>query len=249
MHHRPRRRANRGSAADERSTSLDGGRQRGAGPRGRGLLDEPDDGRRLDTRTDALELAVRRGLTGGVGTGVGHAIGGRDTGCDAGAVGQWLGVACGHPLARRLRLGGHPIARYLGIPRAILKATGPTPTEGSSMEDELVASGRFVRIEAQGARSGLTRAVTVGFVDDETQPGSLLVAANSLGTAWALNLLEEPACQVRVGERSFDALAEPLEPADHARAIRRLILRYGTPAEGLGRGPSFRLRPVEEGTA
>jgi len=26
-----------------------------------------------------------------------------------------------------------------------------------------------------------------------------------------------------------------------------MILRYGTPAEGLGRGPSFRLRPVAEG--
>ncbi len=117
------------------------------------------------------------------------------------------------------------------------------------MEDELVASGRFVRIEARGASSGLTRAVTVGFVDDETQPGSLLIAANSPGTAWARNLLEEPSCHVRVGDRSFDALAEPLEPADHARAVRGLILRYGTPAEGLGRGPSFRLRPVGEGTA
>ena len=45
-------------------------------------------------------------------------------------------------------------------------------------------------------------------------------------------------------DRAFDALAEPLAPADHARAIRGLILRYGTPAEGLGHGPSFRLRPL-----
>ena len=29
--------------------------------------------------------------------------------------------------------------------------------------------------------------------------------------------------------------------------IRGLILRYGTPAEGLGHGPSFRLRPIGEG--
>jgi hypothetical protein len=36
-------------------------------------------------------------------------------------------------------------------------------------------------------------------------------------------------------------LAEPLEAAAAARAVTRLILRYGTPAERLGRGPAFRL--------
>ena len=117
------------------------------------------------------------------------------------------------------------------------------------MEDELVASGRFVRIETLGARSGRARAVTVGFVDDdEGPPGSLLVAAGGTDTAWAGNLLAEPACRVTTGERTFDALAEPLEPADNARAIRGLILRYGTPAESLGHGPSFRLRPVGAGS-
>ena len=50
---------------------------------------------------------------------------------------------------------------------------------------------------------------------------------------------------MRIGDRSFEAIAEPLGPADHARAIRELILRYGTPSEGLGHGPSFRLGPVE----
>jgi deazaflavin-dependent oxidoreductase (nitroreductase family) len=113
------------------------------------------------------------------------------------------------------------------------------------MEDDLVASGRFVRIETRGERSGLTRSVTVGFVDDVPgADGAVLVAAGSADTAWARNLLAEPACTVRIGTRSFDAIAEPLDPADHARAIRELILRYGTPAESLGHGPSFRLRPV-----
>jgi len=112
------------------------------------------------------------------------------------------------------------------------------------MEDELVASGRFVRVETRGARSGEARAVTIGFVDDELTPGAILVAAGSTDAAWATNLLADPACQVRTGDRAFDALAEPLSAADHAGAIRGLILRYGTPAESLGRGPSFRLRPV-----
>ena len=114
------------------------------------------------------------------------------------------------------------------------------------MEDDLVASGRFVRIETRGEKSGRARAVTVGFVDDgPAASGSVLVAAGSAETAWARNLLADPACRVRIGDRSFDAVAEPLQPADHARAIRELILRYGTPAETLGHGPSFRLRPVE----
>jgi hypothetical protein len=79
--------------------------------------------------------------------------------------------------------------------------------------------------------------------------GSILVAANERA-AWALNLVADPNVQVEVGERRFAAVAEPLSPADHAATVRGLILRYGTPAERLGRGPSFRLRPVaiERGT-
>jgi hypothetical protein len=76
----------------------------------------------------------------------------------------------------------------------------------------------------------------------------VLVAAGSGDTAWAANLLAEPVCRVRIGDRTYDAVAEPLDEAEHARAIRGLILRYGTPAEGLGHGPSFRLRPVGEAT-
>jgi len=112
------------------------------------------------------------------------------------------------------------------------------------MEDDLVASGRFVRIEMRGGRSGRARSVTVGFVEDAD--GSLLIAAGSPTTAWARNLEADGRCVAHVAERRFDAYAEPLSPADHARAIRELILRYGTPAEGLGAGPSFRLRPVAE---
>jgi deazaflavin-dependent oxidoreductase (nitroreductase family) len=112
------------------------------------------------------------------------------------------------------------------------------------MEDDLVASGRFARIEMRGGRSGRARSVTIGFVEDAD--GSLLIAAGGPTTAWARNLEADGRCVVRVGARRFDAQAEPLSPADHARAIRELILRYGTPAEGLGAGPSFRLRPIAE---
>ena len=114
------------------------------------------------------------------------------------------------------------------------------------MEDDLVASGRFIRLETSGLRSGRVRAVTIGFVEDGS---SVLVAAGSPDTSWARNLLTDPACRVRIGDRVFDAVAEPLDDRDHARTIRELILRYGTPAEGLGRGPSFRLRPIDDGAS
>jgi hypothetical protein len=91
--------------------------------------------------------------------------------------------------------------------------------------------------------------VTVGFVEDDVgPPGALLIAAGTSDTAWAANLLAEPACHLRIGGRSYDAVAEPLDEADHVRAVRGLILRYGTPAESLGHGPSFRLRPLASPT-
>ena len=86
--------------------------------------------------------------------------------------------------------------------------------------------------------------MAVGYVDEPD--GSVLVAAGD-SARWALNLLDDPHVDVEIGVRAFAALAEPLDAAAHARAIRGLILRYGTPAERLGRGPSFRLRPVDAG--
>ncbi len=90
--------------------------------------------------------------------------------------------------------------------------------------------------------------MTVGFTASETGPaGAIVVAAGDAEADWALNLLADPRCEVTVGDRAFKAIAEPLDGADHARAIRALILRYGTSAEGLGRGPSFRFVPAPEG--
>jgi deazaflavin-dependent oxidoreductase (nitroreductase family) len=108
------------------------------------------------------------------------------------------------------------------------------------MEDDLVGDGRVVRLETVGHRTGERRPVTVGFVREPD--GSLLVAAQEPTTAWAVNLLADPACRVTLGDDAWDALAEPLDRPGHVVAIRALILRYGTPSEDLGRGPSFRLR-------
>ena len=108
------------------------------------------------------------------------------------------------------------------------------------MEDELVAWGRVVRVETRGRITGRTARATVGFV--ERPDGALLVAAGSPQADWARNLLADPRCRTTIGEVSRAAVARLLEGLEHANAIRELILRYGTPAEGLGAGPAFELR-------
>ena len=109
---------------------------------------------------------------------------------------------------------------------------------------DLFFEGKVARITTRGRVSGLPRSVAVGYVDEDD--GSVLVAAGD-EAQWAINLLADPAVEVEVGERRFLARAEPLSGAGHARVIGGLILRYGTPAERLGRGPSFRLVPIDAG--
>lgn len=84
--------------------------------------------------------------------------------------------------------------------------------------------------------------VAVGFVED--LDGSLLIAAGDPAADWAQNLEMNPACRVAVADRTWEAAAELLDASEAARAVTNLILKYGTTAERLGRGPAFRLRPV-----
>ena len=70
----------------------------------------------------------------------------------------------------------------------------------------------------------------------------MLVAAGSPEADWARNLDADPRCSVVVGETAWpEATAEPLDGVEAQRAVRELILKYGTPAERLGRGPAYRL--------
>ena len=115
--------------------------------------------------------------------------------------------------------------------------SGPDP-----MGAELAAWGRVLLIETRGRRSGGRRITAVGFVEEPD--GSWLIAAGGPGTSWAQNLLADPDCRVTLAERSFPARATPLTRPETERAVVALILRYGTPSEGLGRGPAFRLVPI-----
>jgi deazaflavin-dependent oxidoreductase (nitroreductase family) len=114
------------------------------------------------------------------------------------------------------------------------------------MEDDLVAWGRVLRIETTGRVTGRPASAAVGFV--ERQDGAVAVAAGSPSASWAMNLRQDPRCRVTIADTSWAAEARLLDGAEHAAAVRDLILRYGTPAEGLGAGPSFELRRVPTAT-
>jgi deazaflavin-dependent oxidoreductase (nitroreductase family) len=110
------------------------------------------------------------------------------------------------------------------------------------MEDDLVAWGRVLRIETRGRVSGRPARAVVGFV--ERPDGSLLVAAGSEAADWGRNLLVAPACRVTIADVTVEAVARELQGTEHAEAVKDLILKYGTPAEGLGAGPAFELRKL-----
>jgi deazaflavin-dependent oxidoreductase (nitroreductase family) len=108
------------------------------------------------------------------------------------------------------------------------------------MDDDLVAWGRVLRLETTGRVTGRPARAVIGFA--EREDGSLVVAAGSPSADWGLNLHHDPACRVTIAGATWAATARPLAGPEHAAAVRDLILKYGTPAEGLGAGPSFELR-------
>jgi deazaflavin-dependent oxidoreductase (nitroreductase family) len=110
--------------------------------------------------------------------------------------------------------------------------------------EQLAGWGKVVRLETRGRVSGRPVEVAVGYVEDPD--GSILVAAGTPEADWVRNLEADPRCTVFLGEIVHPAVAELLEGSDAQRAVRELILKYGTPAERLGRGPAFRLRAVPE---
>jgi deazaflavin-dependent oxidoreductase (nitroreductase family) len=112
------------------------------------------------------------------------------------------------------------------------------------VDDDLVRSGRYARLEIRGRRTGELRVVTVGYAEEPD--GSLVIAAGAAEADWARNLeAATDAVRVTIGDRLFLAVADVLDDDDPRRgaAIRALILRYGTPAERLG-GSVFVLRPL-----
>ena len=113
-----------------------------------------------------------------------------------------------------------------------------------SYGEQLAAWGKVVLLETTGRVSRRPVLGAVGFVAEPD--GSLLVAAGSGSAHWVANLLADPACYGTIGAERRAYRAEEIEGPDRARTIAELILKYGTPAEGLGVGPAFRLRPAAD---
>ena len=106
--------------------------------------------------------------------------------------------------------------------------------------EQLASEGKVVRIETRGRVSGRPAHAAVGFVEEAD--GSLLVAAGDPDADWARNLDVAPFARATIGDETHEVVAERLEGPAHAAAVTVLILKYGTPAERLGRGPAYRLR-------
>jgi deazaflavin-dependent oxidoreductase (nitroreductase family) len=105
---------------------------------------------------------------------------------------------------------------------------------------ELAAWGKVALIETRGRTTGNAVRTAVGFVEEAD--GSLIVAAGGDDADWALNLRAHPLVTATIGEETTDYQATELGENERSRAVTMLILKYGTPAERLGRGPAFRLR-------
>ena len=136
--------------------------------------------------------------------------------------------------------GPHPTSREPepGNP-AVTSDADATPWPGADMADDLVAWGRIIELETRGRRSGLPRRVAIGYVT--RADGSLAVAATDPETHWARTCSRDLRCRVRDEHGWRDCVATALEGDEHNETVTALVLRYGTPAERLGMGPSFRL--------
>jgi deazaflavin-dependent oxidoreductase (nitroreductase family) len=104
---------------------------------------------------------------------------------------------------------------------------------------ELAEWGKVALLETRGRMSGRPVRTAVGFLEEPD--GSLLLAAGDERADWVLNLRSSAECQAIIGDRSAPYVAHELDDVERAAAVVRLILKYGTPAERLGRGPAFRL--------
>ncbi len=104
-----------------------------------------------------------------------------------------------------------------------------------------IRSGALATIDAEGMpfASLVTMATDVD--------GTPLMLLSRL-SAHTRNLLADPRCRVAWSAEDRRCVADRLPDDEAGRAVTALILRYGTPAEGLGSGPAFRLRPVATAT-
>jgi deazaflavin-dependent oxidoreductase (nitroreductase family) len=120
-------------------------------------------------------------------------------------------------------------------------ATRRRTLTSDAIGEELAGWGKVALLETVGRNSGRKVQSAVGFV--EAGDGALYVAAGSDSADWGLNLQAQPRCRASIGDRTVTYDANEVDGPERSQALTDLILKYGTPAERLGRGPVFRLRP------
>jgi deazaflavin-dependent oxidoreductase (nitroreductase family) len=116
-----------------------------------------------------------------------------------------------------------------------------TGDDDQTLGEQLAAWGKVALLETRGRASGRPVTTPVGFVEEPD--GSLLVAAASEASDWARNLRADPICRATIEEFMTDYEATEVAGPRRGSAVSALILKYGTPAERLGHGPVFRLKP------
>ena len=114
-----------------------------------------------------------------------------------------------------------------------------------SVGEQLAGWGKVALIETRGRLSGRAVSTAVGFW--QAGDGSLYAAAGAETADWALNIRADGRCWLTIGDERMAYEAEEVEGDQRVRALRELILKYGTPAERLGRGPVFRLTRADSG--
>lgn len=107
---------------------------------------------------------------------------------------------------------------------------------------------RLLLLEHTGRKSGLARETALEVMRYDTAGGVYIVAAVfGSSSDWYRNILAEPQVTIRLGGRSYPAVAEPLDPttaydefvsygARHRLFVRLLPKLSGIPFDGSGAG-------------
>lgn len=117
----------------------------------------------------------------------------------------------------------------------------PRVADSSVIGEQLAGWGKVALLETTGRISGRKVQSAVGFV--EAGDGALYIAAGSDSADWVQNLRLHPRCRATIRDHATAYVAGEIDGSERNGAVAALILKYGTPAERLGRGPVFRLEP------
>jgi deazaflavin-dependent oxidoreductase (nitroreductase family) len=108
------------------------------------------------------------------------------------------------------------------------------------MTDDKTSELQYLYLTTTGRKTGLQREIEIWFVETG---GKLYILAEHFHRAnWVRNILHNPRVRVRLGEKSFDALARVLDEESDAR-LWELVQRLEGEKYGWGDGLPVELTP------